>query len=97
MTSLPLDDQLVLELKLGKFVMEVCNILPCSTNSGLPFRADEHLPNTLGQPVPNRLLRFWSHRPMSSGWEGRWRSWWCANELLEEADVEDIVQLGTRW
>jgi hypothetical protein len=33
---------------------------------------------------------------MMSGWEGRWRSRWCADELLEKADVEDIVQLGTR-
>jgi hypothetical protein len=92
----PLDDQLVLELKMGKFVTEVGDIFPCSISSSLPFPADEHLLNTPGQPVPNSLLRFWNHRPIVSGWKRRWCSWWGADELLEKADVEDIVQLGTR-
>ena len=30
------------------------------------------------------------------GREGRWHSWWDADELLEEADVKDIVEPSAR-
>jgi len=33
---------------------------------------------------------------MMNGWKWWWCGRWSADELLEEADVEDVVQLGTR-
>jgi hypothetical protein len=96
MTSLPLDVQLVLELKLGKLVAEISHILPSCRCSGLTLPVDEHLADIACQAEAYNMLQFWSHSPVKHGWQWGRHLRWIADELLKKPNMEDIMQLGMR-
>jgi len=92
----PLDEQLILELEGWKPVMKGVQVFPYSRCSRFTFPLDEHLVDPLGQASVHCEFRLRLHRTVVHGWE-RWQSiWWVAHPLLQEADVEDIMELGTR-
>jgi hypothetical protein len=96
MTSLPLDVQLVLDVKLGKLVVKISHILPSCRCSGLTLPVDEHLADIVRQAEAYNVLQFWSHSPVKHGWQWGRHLRWIVDELLKNPNMEDIMQLGTR-
>jgi hypothetical protein len=91
MTSLSLDDQLVLELELRMLVAETIHVFPGCRRCGLALPVDQHLTDAPSQTVANNPLWFRSHIAVVDGRQRRWNVWWRLDELLEETDMEDIV------
>lgn len=84
MTSLPLDEQLVLELEGWIAVEEAIDIFLGGRCSWFAFLVHENLANTPNEACVGSTFWF-RHRIIMVG---RWKHWWCnwraADKLLQE-------------
>jgi hypothetical protein len=93
MTSLPaLDEQLVLELEGRISVDEAVDVFPGSGCRWFSLPMHQHLADSSGQAGACSTFRHWLCGAMMSGQQGRRHRWWSAHELLQEADVKDVVE-----
>jgi hypothetical protein len=96
MTSLPLETQLVLELKVEVLDAEFIEVLPGSRLRRLAALADKYLTNPTCQASLLDTQRLWNHRAVVDGRQDWWRGRRCTDELLEHANMEHIMKSGTQ-
>jgi len=98
MTSLPpLEVQLVLELKCREPSEEWLDVFPCGRRCGLALPLHQDLTNASSKAVPNSTLGFWSDGAVVDWWQHRWSRRRWSVELLEDANVKDIMETGVGW
>jgi hypothetical protein len=95
--SLPLEDQLVLELESWVLGVERSDVLPSyrSCRLALPFHQD--LAHPASQAVKHSTCRLRNNRAMMQGRQGRWINRRRPLELLEQSHVKHVVDAGSGW
>ena len=97
MTSLPPEKQLILELERQMLLDEGVDVLPGRRGRRLALPLDEDLLDAARQPSVYCTFRLRDNRAMVDGWQRRRCLQWRAHELLQEADVEDVMEACARW
>ena len=91
----PLDEQLVLELERRIAIREALKIFPCGRRGRFSYPPEENLANPPGKTRAHGAFRL-QHGGTVMHRRQRWRSSWRnAHELLQEADMEDVVKSCT--
>jgi hypothetical protein len=93
----PLDEQLVLELEFRVAVNEAVEVFPSGRRGGLALPANKNLTNTPRQASLHNAFRLWHDRAIVERRQHRRLNGRWTNMFLQQRDVEDIVDAGSRW